>query len=135
MARDHVQVQPAGLVRGEQDRRAEALDLQRPAGLVVDARPEPVRREDGERQDDDRDGQSGRAEAEEGLAPAAPPPDIRERGRDEHAREDLRREADPERGEAEPLPPAEDRSEAGDRERGRPDVVAVDQHRAEGERR
>src|SRR2546430_11754388 len=49
------QVQPADLVRDEQDPRTEALDLQRPARLPVDAPPEPVRRKDHEGHDEDGD--------------------------------------------------------------------------------
>ena len=113
----------------------EALDLQRPGRLVHDAVPEPSRREREERHEHQRDDGGGDAEADQRVAPAPGPPDVGERGREHHGREDLGRDAEPERGEPEPLSAGEDGGEAGDGERGGPEVVAVEDHRAEDERR
>ena len=123
------------MVRGEQQRRAEALDLQRTRRLPDDAVPDAVRREREERDDDHGHDRRCRAQAEQRLAPAARTPDVGDRRRDHDRREGLGRDPEPERGEPEPLPPGQHRREPGHRQEGRPEVVAVEDHRAERERR
>src|SRR5205823_8000253 len=71
VARDHRQVEVAELMGGEHDRGAEALDLERPARLAVDAGPDAVRRKREEWHDDDGNGSERTAEAHERLAPTA----------------------------------------------------------------
>ena len=55
------------VVRDEQERGAEALDLQRPAQLDADAVPDTARREDDERQEDRRDDAERKREAGQRL--------------------------------------------------------------------
>ena len=53
MARAHLDVEPEQLVRGQEERRGEALDLQRPPELAAEAVRDAVRRQDDERQEDE----------------------------------------------------------------------------------
>ena len=135
MARFDRQAEPAGVVRGEQERRAEALELQRPRRLARDALPTPCGRERQERDHHHGHDRRRRAEAEQRLAPPARPPDVGERRRDHDRRERLRRDPEPDRGEPEPLAPSQHGCDPGHRQERGPEVVAVEDHRAEHERR
>src|SRR5262249_16864594 len=78
---------------GQKNCGSKALDLQRPVELTRDARPEPVRLENRERdearsRDDDERGHESRA-----GSPPAPEVDYRERK--QNARPELRRQAQP----------------------------------------
>ena len=77
MARAHLELEPEEVVRGEEERRAEALDLERPSELAAEAVGDAVRAEDDEREEDERDHAHEHAEADERLAAAAPLPDVR----------------------------------------------------------
>ena len=55
MPRAHLDVEPEQVVRGEVERRAETLDLQRARELAADAVRDAVGRDDEEREEDERD--------------------------------------------------------------------------------
>ena len=133
-SRDHHGVVESELLRGEEERRAQALDLERPPELALHGVDEALRRDQRERHDDHREGCRERAERDPRLPPAVPPRDVDEQRRQEHERVDLRRDGDPQHGEAEALPPGEDGGERRRRQQGRPEVVAGQHHGAERER-
>ena len=73
-------------------------------------------------------------EADERLTAATSLPDVRERERHEHRREELRRDGEPENPEAEPVALPKQRRERGEHERDRPEIEAGQDDRAEQER-
>ena len=119
----------------EQERRAEALDLQRAAQLARDAVPEPGRGDDQEREHPGGEHSGEPAARDQRLPPAFPPPDVDERERDDHARPQLCRDADAEESKPEPRPPAHERGHPARADRGRPEIEAGKHHGAQRERR
>jgi hypothetical protein len=77
VARAHLHVEPDQVVRGEIEGRPEALDLERPRELAADAVRDAAGREHEERKEDDQDDRGEDAEADERLAAAPTPPDVR----------------------------------------------------------
>jgi hypothetical protein len=66
------------LVRGQQARRPHALDLERPARLTRQARPDAVRRDEQEGDEaSDGDGEPGRGR-DDARTPSVPAPDVRD---------------------------------------------------------
>ena len=130
----HRGVVDAELVGREEERGAEALELERPPSCADDVR-DSARGEDEERDEADREHAGEAAEADPELARPSPIRGPDERQREKHERVDLRRDREPEQPEAHPLPPPDERSESRDREERRPEVVSREDHRAERERR
>src|SRR5258708_2129580 len=122
-------------MRSDEQRRAEALDLQRPRRLPHDAVPHAARREDEERQDDDRDDSGREAETQERLTPSARAPDVRKRNGDQHRRPDLHGDARAEQSVPEAYAAGDERRERPGRKRRRPEVEARQHHRPEQQRR
>ena len=125
----------AELVGDEQEARAEALDLQRPVRLPVQAVPNAAGREPHERQENDRDHAREDGRAQERLPPSVAPPDIDERGRHDDDREDLGRSGEPKYAESGTPVLREHRGQAEHQERRRPEVEAGQDHGTERERR
>ena len=107
------------IVRGEQNRRAEALDLERPARLARQAVPDALRREREEREERGRRDRDERAATANRLPAPAAAPDERERERQENSRVELRREGGAEPGAPERRPPGDERREPAPRPRFR----------------
>jgi len=84
------------MMRRDEQRGAETLDLQRPRRLAHNALPDAARCDRDEREQDRGDCACEHTQARERLPPAARPPHVRERQRDEHAGPDLRRDPDTE---------------------------------------
>jgi len=122
------------LVRGEQDARAEALDLETACGLRVEAVPEPARREDRERQHDESRNRNEDAERAQRLPAAGDGPDVDRRERHDDQRVELRRDREPEEPEPEQVAPAHEGCERAHGERGREEVVRVEGDRPHGDR-
>ena len=122
------------MVRGEVERRAEALDLQRPRQLPADAVRDAVRRDDEEREEGEHDDAGADGQAD--RAPRAGRGAARRTERDghEHGRIELHRDRRAEQAEAEPVAPVHERGERGGHERGREEVEARQHDRAEQER-
>src|SRR6266545_1644880 len=135
VARHHVRARAEHVVRGDEQRRAEALHLQRTRRLASDAVPHAAGREHEERQHDREDDGDRNREAKERLAAPARPPDVRERERDEHAGPDLRRDACAEQRMTDPEPPADERGDRTHGECRRPVIEARQHDRPEQERR
>ena len=135
MARAHLDVEADEVVRGEIERRAEALDLQRPRQLPPDAVRDAAGRDDEEREEGEHDDAGAERQADQRLAPAAPPPDVRERDGHEHGRIELHRHGRAEQAEAEPVAPVHERGERGGHERRRIEVEARQHDRAEQKRK
>ncbi len=125
-----VQVRAEDLVGEQPDRRAEALDLERAPGLVDDARPHPVRRRDHERQEPRDHGDQEHAEGLERPPPALVAPRVDQRDREDHDRERLRGEAEPQERKAGPGAAEPDRGDRRDRQQRRPQVVPREDHRS-----
>jgi hypothetical protein len=77
----HLDVQPDQVVRGEVQRGAEALDLERPGELVADTPRDAVGSDDEEREEDERDDGCADRKTDKRLPAAAPPPGVAERDR------------------------------------------------------
>ncbi len=119
---------------GEQERGSQALDLERPAELALHRVPEAFRRDQREGKEDDRDDRREGAERDRRLPAAATLRQVDEQRWQEDERVDLRRGREAEDGEPEPVAARQHRSERACRQRGRPQVVAGEHDRAEGER-
>ena len=89
---------------------------------------------DEEREEDERDDGCEQAEADDRLAPAAPPPDVGRSHGDEHGRIELHRDRSTEHAEAEPVAPVDERGECARDEHRRPEIEAGEHDRAEQER-
>ena len=118
----------------EQERRAEALDLQRARELAGDAVPEPGGRDDQEREHPGGEHAREPAPGNERLPPSFPPPDVDERERDDDAGPQLGRDAEPEQREPEPRPPAHERGDRAGADRRRPEIEARQDDRPEQDR-
>jgi hypothetical protein len=122
------------VVAGEEERSAQALDLQRPRPLVPEALPDAVRREHDERDEHRGQDREQQPAADERLPSALALPDVGDRDRHEHRRVQLRGHSRTERHVPESQPPAEERGEGGRNERGGPEVEAREHDRAERNR-
>ena len=118
----------AELMGDQQEARAEALDLQGPVGLPVNAVPDAAGREPDEREEAESEDTREDASADERLAPAVAPPDIRERGRNDDDGEDLRRRREADDSEAGPFPIREHGGESEHKQRRRPEIEARQDH-------
>ena len=125
----------AELVGHEQEARAEALDLQGPIGLPVQAVPDAAGREPDEGKKDDRNDACEDGPAEERVPPAVTTPHVCESGRNDDDRKDLRRRREAEHPEAGPLALGEHSAEAEHHQRRWPEIEAGQDHGAESERR
>ena len=121
-------------MRCEVERRAEALDLQRPRELSADAVRDAAGRNGEEREEDERDDRREQAEADECLAPAPPTPDVGRSHGDENGRVELHRDRRTEHAEAETVALVDERGECARNEHRRPEIEAGEDDRAEEER-
>ena len=131
---DHGVVEPE-LVAGEKDARTEALDLERPAYLALEALEETVGCDEREREKGGRENEGEDGKRDEGLAPSSPARDVDEREREEDERVDLGGDPRGKEAEGNAIAAGEERDEPADRERGRPEVEAGEDHRAKEKRR
>ncbi len=111
---------------GKQDGAAEALDLQAPRGLGLEAVPEPTRREHREGRDHDQNDSGENKQGLQRAAAARDDPDVGSRGRNEHERIDLRAHRQPEQAEGKEVAAAQERGQRADRQRRRKQVVGVE---------
>ena len=77
-----VEREPPELMRGEQERRAEALDLQRAARLTRETRPETTRREENEGENADSDHPAEDGGSDHRRPATLAPPDVEGRTRE-----------------------------------------------------
>ncbi len=120
---------------GKQEGPAEALDLQPPRGLRLEAVPEAPRREQGERRDHDHNDSAENEQGFQRAAAARDSPDVGGRGRNEHERIELRTHRQPEKTEREQVAAGQERCERADRQCRRKEVVGVQRDRPNRERR
>jgi len=128
---DDSSVVETGPVEHEQERRAEALDLQASRGLRVEALVDAVRSVGRERRDHRRGDQHQHAERHSGTPRACAAPHVPGRQRHQHERVDLRADRQPEHRERRQLPAAEQQPERQHRQERRPGVVGVQRDRPE----
>ena len=119
----------------DEDRAAEALELERPVELNGEAVLEAAGRERGERKEDDRAHGGDDRRPQESRAAAAPPPHVREPDRNEHGGEELRRDCGAEDDCARRVALPEQRGESADRERRDPQIEAREHEVPEQQRR
>ena len=112
--RHDMQVRAEEMVQCDQHRAAEALELQRPCDLRVEARTQAGRRQDCKRDEDGSLDEHKACQPRDGCARAARPPDVRDEQRREHCRPQLRRDrtTQTESSEHEPLGAAAPRGRA-----------------------
>jgi len=123
------------LVRGQQDARTEALDLQSSRGLRVEAVPEPARRQDREREHHEHGDAREHAQRTQRAAATCDLPDVDGSDRDDDQRVELRRHREPEQAEPEELAATQDCRERSDRERRGKQVIGVQRDRPDRDRR
>ena len=123
-------------MRGDDERGADALDLQRPRQPAARSSSRlRAARSTKNGSDDPSDDRSGDAEAHERLASASSFATRMPPQRQEHTRPELRREADAEQTVAEPQPSREERGDRARDQRRRPQVESRQDDRAEEQRR
>ena len=132
--RDDRDSQPDQAVRHDQDRAAEALDLERTIDLPLQGSPDALGRDERERQDaDDHDGDED-PETDQGLAPSAPSPHLDDQDRQDHCRIDLGHRGEGEAHGTDPMVAVDHRRKSARGERGRPEVEMRCDHRPDEDR-
>ena len=130
----HRQPEPPHLVAGKQERRAEALNLEGPACLADEARPDSVRAQDEERREAGKRDADEADTAEQRLPAAVPAPDVDEHRRQKYDREELRCKGQPEQGERQASPSADEQRERSDSQGRGPEVETREDNGPERER-
>ena len=128
-------MQPDQLVGGEEQRRPDALELQRTVLLSVDRPPHPLGGDHKEGQEADQHHRGEYRQAPERGPPALAPPHVHQRDRQDHDRIRLGRRTQAEQHESAPLAVEVERRQGGDRQHRREQVVAGEEHRSEQHRR
>jgi len=131
---DHTGVVESDPVEEQEERRAQALDLEAALGLGAEARVDAVCVVGGERRDDRRRHDHQHGERRGDAPRPGPPPDEHARERHQHQRVDLRRDSHPEHAEGQEAPVAEQQPEGEHRQQRGPGVVRVERDRAERDR-
>src|ERR687887_795339 len=123
------------LMRRQQRRGTQALELQRSPQLAADAVPDAAGREHDEGEEDERRGTGNESQYDETGAPSLAAPSRRDDERDEHRRVQLDRNREPEHGTRDAPSFRDPRCDGGDDERGGPEVEAAEDDRSQSQRR
>ena len=121
----------AEMMRGGEDRCAEALELEAARDLRAEAEPQPTGPENGERREDGGGGGDVREQRWANNAPAVTPERIEQRDREQSGWEQLRCCGNAEQREARRLTICHERRDGGRHEQRRPVVEAVQRDRSE----
>ena len=128
------EAEPEHVVADEQERRAETLDLQRPAQLDAQAVPDTSGRQHHERQEDRADNAREERETGQCLPPACALPHVGHTERNEHHGKELRRDPETEQSMSETEAVGHERCQSRYADRGGPEIEPAQDHRPEEER-